>query len=184
MKRSPQALGENLRTLREDRNLSLQSLADLTGVSKSMLCQIETGKSNPTIETLWKIANGLRISFTSLLRGATPRVVLRSFREAEPLEGGTAGYRAYPVVPFDPEGGFEIYYVEVDPGCLMESEPHNGTVEEHVLVLRGDLSIRVASQSYRVGREQCLSFLANVPHAYENSGDTVVCATMVLSYLS
>ncbi len=184
MKQSPQALAENLRALREERNLSLQNLADLTGVSKSMLCQIETGKSNPTIETLWKIANGLHISFTSLLRSQASRAVLRSFREEEPLHGAAQGYRAYPVVPFDPEGGFELYYVEVDPGCCMESEAHNGMVEEHVLVLQGALSIRVEDQLYRVCREQCLSFRANVSHAYENAGDTMAFAAMVLSYLS
>ncbi|HOO63004.1 MAG TPA: XRE family transcriptional regulator [Synergistaceae bacterium] len=184
MKQSPEALAENLRILREERNLSLQSLAELTGVSKSMLRQIETGKSNPTIETLWKIANGLRISFTSLLRNRVPRALLRNFRDEEPLMDGARGYRAYPVVPFDPERGFELYYVEMDPGCLMKSEPHNGVVEEHVLVLRGNFSIRVEDREYRVCREQCLSFVANVPHSYENTGETLAFAAMVLSYLS
>ena len=184
MNRSPEVVAENLRLLREERNLSLQNLAERTGVSKSMLRQIETGKSSPTIETLWKIANGMRISFTSLLRSRVSRAVLRNFRDEEPLRDEARGYRAYPVVPFNPEGAFELYYVEVDPGCLMESEPHNGLVEEHVLVLQGELSVRVGDRTYRVCREQCLSFMADLPHAYENSEDTMVFAAMVLSYLS
>ena len=49
---------KNLKRIREDRKLSLDKVADLTGVSKSMLGQIERGDSNPTITTVWKIANG------------------------------------------------------------------------------------------------------------------------------
>ena len=52
-------VSQNLQRMREERNLSYTQLAELTGVSKSMLRQIETGQSSPTIATLWKIANGL-----------------------------------------------------------------------------------------------------------------------------
>ncbi len=58
-------LAENLKTLRANRKLSLDKVAELTGVSKTMLSQIERGESNPTIHTVWKIANGLKISFTA-----------------------------------------------------------------------------------------------------------------------
>lgn len=60
MEQSTEAISSNLKGYRENRNLSLDQLSDLTGVSKSMLRQIETGQSNPTITTIWKIANGLR----------------------------------------------------------------------------------------------------------------------------
>ena len=49
----------NLKHIREERKLSLDKVAKMTGVSKSMLGQIERGDSNPTIATVWKIANGL-----------------------------------------------------------------------------------------------------------------------------
>ena len=67
MEQSIEAISANLRCHRESRGLSLDQMAELTGVSKSMLRQIEIGNSSPTIATLWKIANGLKISFTSLL---------------------------------------------------------------------------------------------------------------------
>ena len=107
-------LAQNLRIIREDRNLSLDKLADLTGVSKSMLRQIETGQSSPTISTLWKIANGLRVPFTALLREQSAEVVLSGFKAGKPLTGRSKGYRLFPLVPFDPERSFETYYVEID----------------------------------------------------------------------
>lgn len=53
----------NLVKLRKNRNLTLDQVSELTGVSKAMLGQIEKGKSTPTVTTLWKIANGLQVSF-------------------------------------------------------------------------------------------------------------------------
>ena len=62
-------ISENLRQIRKEKKLSLDSMAEQTGVSKSMLGQIERGESSPTVATLWKIATGLHISFTALLEG-------------------------------------------------------------------------------------------------------------------
>ena len=67
MKQPNDAIGENLKRMREERNLSYDQLADCTGVSKSMLRNIELGNSSPTVATMWKIANGLRVSFSALL---------------------------------------------------------------------------------------------------------------------
>ncbi len=58
-------IGNKLKNIRNSRNLSLDDVAELTGVSKAMLGQIERGKSNPTVSTLWKISTGLRVSFSS-----------------------------------------------------------------------------------------------------------------------
>ena len=65
MEQPTDAIARNLRAIRENRNLSLDRLSEMTGVSKSMLRQIETGRSNPTIATIWKIANGLRLSLSA-----------------------------------------------------------------------------------------------------------------------
>ena len=62
-----QIIAENLRRLRTERNLSLGQLSTLSEVSKVMLSQIEKGETNPTINTVWKIANGLKVTYTMLL---------------------------------------------------------------------------------------------------------------------
>ena len=60
-------IAANLKRLRLERNLSLGQLAELSGVSKVMLGHIEKGDSNPTINMLWKIANGLKVPYTMLI---------------------------------------------------------------------------------------------------------------------
>ena len=59
----------NLKRLRMERNLSQGQLAKEAGISKAMLSDIEKGGSNPTINTLWKIANGLNVPYTKLMDG-------------------------------------------------------------------------------------------------------------------
>ena len=75
------SIAENLRALRKARDLSLDQLARLSGVSKSMLRQVEIGRSSPTISVLWKIANGLRVPFSLLLaKRDTPAEVVELHR--------------------------------------------------------------------------------------------------------
>lgn len=61
-------IGKRLKTARQNRNLTLDELAEVTGVSKPMLGQIERGQSSPTVTTLWKIATGMKIPFSSFLQ--------------------------------------------------------------------------------------------------------------------
>ena len=177
-------LPQNLRLIREERNLSLDKLADLTGVSKSMLRQIETGQSSPTISTLWKIANGLRVPFTALLREQNSKVVLGGFKAGQPLTEQSQGYRLFPLVSFNPDRSFEIYYIEIDPGISLEAEPHNGIPEEYVFVLQGRIDITVDGEPFTVEKESFISFLANCPHHYHNSGTETATALMLITYLS
>ena len=60
-------IAANAKRLREEKKLTLDAAANLTGVSRSMLAQIEKGEVNPTISVLWKIANGLKVPYTRLM---------------------------------------------------------------------------------------------------------------------
>lgn len=176
-------LANNLKRIREERNLSLDKLADLTGVSKSMLRQIEIGKSNPTISTIWKIANGLRLPFTVLFQERAQDVRLRSFKEAGPLLSEEDRYRLFPLLTFNPERPFETYFIEVDPGAVLDAEPHEGNTEEHMFVLEGQIEITIAGEPFTVEAEQFISFKANCVHKYENKTKEMAKLFMLISYL-
>lgn len=178
------AVAENLRTVREGRGLSLDQLAELTGVSKSMLRQIETGKSSPTISTIWKIANGLHISFTSLLRKPTIQAEVKSFKGVHPLTAEGETYRLYPLISFDPHQSFEIYYFEIDPGAVFAGEPHKGNIYEYVFVIKGELQITIAGKSFTILENEFLQFKADHPHQYTCIGKKMASAIMQVSYPS
>lgn len=66
----------NVKAIRERKRLTLDAAAAATGVSRSMLAQMEKGEVNPTISVLWKIANGYKVSFTFLVED---QIILASF---------------------------------------------------------------------------------------------------------
>ena len=86
-------VAKNIKRLREEKKLSMDELAKLSGVSKSMLAQIERGDGNPTLSTLWKISNGMKVPFDAL-RFAVYYLELDqgSYWESEPHLKGTTEF--------------------------------------------------------------------------------------------
>ncbi len=177
-----QLIGENLKRLRADAGLSLDAVAKLSGVSKSMLGQIERAEVNPTISTLWRIANGLKISFSVLVTRAQEdsEVVRRS--ETEPLIEGSGAIRNYPVFTFDAERGFETYAVEIDSGGYLQADAHISGTQEFITLHVGELVIRVAEEEHALARGDSIRFRADVPHSYHNPGAGTASMSMVIHY--
>jgi len=176
------AISVNLKEAREKRGLSLDQLSEITGVSKSMLRQIEMGKSSPTISTIWKIANGLHLTFTALLRKPEIQAEVKSFKAGAILTAEEEKYRLYPLVPFDPHQSFETYYFEIDLGTTYSGGPHQGEIYEYVFVTRGILEITIEDKSFTIHENEFLKFQANHHHKYRCIGDTMATAIMQLSY--
>src|SRR5882724_3712812 len=127
----PVILGRNLRRLRTRQGHSLERLAKLSGVSRAMLSQIETGKSAPTISLLWKIATALGIPFATLLDsqkvGGT--AVLRR-EDAKVLGSSDGKFTSRALFPFDAERKVEFYELRLAPEHQENAEAHApGTVE-------------------------------------------------------
>ena len=118
------AFSKNLKQFREKRNLSLDNVATLTGVSKSMLARIEKGSASPTINTVWKIANGLKISFTELMVEPEKDFEIKTKKSLSILMEDDGHYRNTPIFPFNEKRGFEIYRIDLDPGAFLQAEPH------------------------------------------------------------
>lgn len=129
-------VAKNIKRLREENKLSMDELAKLSGVSKSMLAQIERGDGNPTISTLWKISNGMKVPFDALtVRPKNPYEIVRT-AELQPLLEDGGKVKNYSLFPDDENRRFAVYYLELDKDSYWESEPHlKGTVE-FITILR------------------------------------------------
>jgi XRE family transcriptional regulator, regulator of sulfur utilization len=177
-----QLIGENLKRLRADKGLSLDAVAKVSGVSKSMLGQIERGEVNPTISTMWRIANGLRVSFTSLVTRAEDDSEIVTRDAVEPLVEDRGKVRNYPVFPFDAERGFEMYYVEFDAGGYLQADGHSAGTREYITLHAGRLAVRVGDQEHVIGRGDSIRFKADQPHSYHNPGAETATVSMVIHY--
>ncbi len=175
-------IAENLKQLREDRKLSLERLSDITGVSKSMLGQIERGESNPTITTIWKIASGLKVSFTALVNAPQPDTVIVDQAAVVPLTEADGKYRVYPVFPYEEGRRFEVYSLEIDPDGTFASNPHGEKTQEFITVFAGELTILTNGREYRLKAGQSIRFRADRPHSYHNPGGAVTRLNIVIYY--
>lgn len=182
MENIQKSIGVNLRNIRKTRGYSLDSTAEITGVSKAMLGQIERGESNPTVTTLWKIASGLQVSFSSLINEESSNIVFVSLHTISPILECNGNYRVYPVFPFDPRKKFEIFTVEIEPGYEHTSDKHNGGVEEYITVISGKLELQIDGQQIQVDPGNSIRFLANKAHTYKNIGTDIVKYQVVMYY--
>ena len=184
MKQSVEEVSKNLKKIREKRGLSLDQLSELTGVSKSMLRQIEMGTSSPTIATIGKISNGLRLSFTALLRKREFKAETKQFCGGPSLTDDSKTCRLFPLVPFDPHQSFETFYFELDPGMVSSGEPHQGDIYEYVFVIKGTLEVSIGSKTFKVNEKEFLKFEANSRHVYKCISKEMAAAIIQLSYLA
>lgn len=177
-----QTVAVNVRKARDDRGLTLDAAAALTGVSRSMLAQIEKGDVNPTITVLWKIAGGYKVSFTSLVETQEEGTVLIAGGSVKPLIEDEGRYHNYPLFAYDDESKFEIYRIEIEPlGCL-SSQPHLAGTKEYVVSFEGKVEITVGEKVYLLNKGDAIRFGADEVHAYRNVGKKKAELTMVISY--
>lgn len=175
-------IAENLKGLREERKLSLDNVAKLTGVSKSMLGQIERGEVNPTVSTVWKISNGFKISFTELMSRSEADIELVNKDDIQSLVEDNGKFRNFPVFPFDNTRRFEIYTLEIDCGGHLSAEAHPQGTQEFITVYSGEVTINIDNEKFVVITGNSIRFKADRPHAYKNTGDGICTLSMVIYY--
>jgi transcriptional regulator with XRE-family HTH domain len=176
------AVAQNLKRMREERKLSLDHLAELTGVSKSMLRQIEKGESSPTISTIWKISNGLKVSFTTLLSTPQSDTTIIQKSSLKPLIADDGRYRLYPFFPIEKNRRFEIYTIEIEKGGCLSAEAHQDGTQEFLTVFTGELAVQVNDQEYHLTEGDSIRFRADRPHVYLNPGQTLARINLVIQY--
>jgi len=175
-------IGENLKRMRADRALSLGALAEVSGVSKSRLGQIERGEANPSVTTVWQIANALRTEFSALVTSPGAGSAVVRGHEVEPVVADSGRYRAFALFPFDPAYGYEVFLSELDPAGHLHAEPHGEGTWETIIVVSGRLALEVCGEVHDVGPEDAVRFRADNPHEYRNAGSERVVCHIVITY--
>jgi len=177
-------VGTRLRQLREERNLSMRSLATASGLSANALSMIERGKTSPSVSTLYKLADAMGVPITTFFGEQTNKQQIIFIRAQE-----------RPRVPFSRgiwEGlGGEQFTGRVEPFMLTlesgaSSGPHTMAHSGHefVFCIRGQLEYHVERQVFALNAGDSLLFAAQLQHRWRNPGNTVSNALIVLSGFS
>jgi transcriptional regulator with XRE-family HTH domain len=167
------AVGPRVRALRDAMSLSLRDLADRSGVSAQMLSQVERGETSPTLAVAAKIAAGLELTLSQLLRLDEGRHVAIS-RAAERRSSRHGGHLIEELTPPLPGQRVDVSLHVLDPGASTggASDPpmHEPGSRETAIVLSGELALVIEGERHELQEGDSVTFDADLPHHVENQG--------------
>ena len=158
----------NVRALRMQADMTLAELATAAGLGKSTLAQLESGKGNPSVETLWAIAAALKVPFARIVEEVRPSLRVVRAAEVPPMHSAeTPGWAGRLLTASHGRGTFDLYALDLDEGAVRHADPHHAGVLEHLVVVVGRLRAGPQSEPVLLEEGDLLTFGADVPHVYE-----------------
>jgi transcriptional regulator with XRE-family HTH domain len=158
-------LGENVRRLREARDLSQQRMAELSGIPRPTWASLESGAANPTLSVLTRAATALNVSIEELL--STPRTDARLIRAGEVRARMRQGATIWPLLPEDLPG-VEISRTELAPGGHMVGVPHTAGTREYLTCESGRVELVASGERWALEAGDMLVFRGDQRHTYRN----------------
>jgi transcriptional regulator with XRE-family HTH domain len=167
-------IGRRIRALREHMDLSLRDLAARCGVSAPMLSQVERGETSPTLQVAARIAAGLELRLSQLLRLDESGAVSIT-RAHERRHGGAAGHAYEVLTPPEPGQRAELSRHVLAPGAATggPGDPpiHEPGAREVAFVHLGDVILDIDGERHALAEGDCVTFDADLPHHFENPGE-------------
>jgi XRE family transcriptional regulator, regulator of sulfur utilization len=167
-------LGERLKSLREAMDLSLRDLAERSGVSAPMLSQVERGETSPTLAVAERIASGLELTLSQLLRldeGSHVVVSRRAQRRTRRRRGHAVGELTPPL----PGQRADVSEHTLAPGAATgrpDDPPlHEPGSRETAVVLEGAVELFIDGRREELSQGDSVTFDADLPHHFENNGE-------------
>jgi transcriptional regulator with XRE-family HTH domain len=171
-KRPIAGIADSVRRLRKGGGFSLDELAKLSGVSKSMISKVERGEASPTTNILGRLAEALDVSISQLMGVQDSREVITIKAADQPVfSSDRAGFARRCLSPLFPAKGIDFVLNTLAEGA--RSEPfvaHRYGVEEHLYVSSGRVRVHLGAESHDLEEGDALFFQAHVEHEFENIG--------------
>lgn len=174
--------GARIRALRSAAGLSAQALARRSGVARGTLAQLERGEGNPTVDTLYALANAVGVPLADLLAApaAEPGVYVVRARTGPGVPGGTT--EAELLERFDRPGLFgELYALRFYPGEARHSQAHPLGVVEHLHLHAGHVRVGPQEAPVELGPGDYARYDGSVPHVYEALGGEASATLLMLT---
>ncbi|MEK6794856.1 MAG: helix-turn-helix domain-containing protein [Spirochaetota bacterium] len=158
-------IGRNIAAIRSTKNLSLDDLSKRSGVSKSMLSQIEQNKVNPTVATVWKIARAINVSIEKLIDEGGEKVFeIVTKREAAEMFSSDRSCRITILSPVHYIDKTELYSLAFKPRGKLISEPHFPGTEEIFSAIDGSFIVRTRETTAEVAAGDTVRYKADSRH--------------------
>lgn len=174
-------LGDRIRAFRKKRDLSLDAIAGLSGVSRAAISKIELGQVTPSTTNLSKIAEALGTSFAELMSPeASGEIVILRAAEQPVMSDADTGFTRRCIAPILPSRGVDWVMNELPPGVSTGGfVPHRIGVEEYIYVLSGALEACLGDDVHGLEEGDALFFQAHKRHEFRATGKTA-CRYMLI----
>jgi len=164
-------LPSRLKAVRKEKGLSLDAISKLSGVSRSMVSQIERGDSSPTIATLWNLTSALQVDLAELMESSSKASIEVLPNAAVPsIENQRSGCTIRILSPPEEAGNHEVYELIFTAGGLLDSAPHSPGSREHLTVIEGTVIVTSGGASETLSKGDTGRYRADVAHAIQAEG--------------
>lgn len=180
-----QLLCEKVKVLRKKQDWTLEMLSAASGVSRSMLSQIERGKANPTLAVACRIAGAFGISIGELVEEPWSGSAIKVIRHDDPahLYRNDDQCRIRTLSPLNAEKTVEFYQLSISVGEELRSAAHFDGTHEFLTVEKGSVSVLSGSDSCKLRKGDSAHYRADLEHVIANSGKGEAVCFLVVIYL-
>jgi transcriptional regulator with XRE-family HTH domain len=172
-----QRLADRVRELRQQQGLSLEALAEQSGVSRSMISLIERGETSPTAVVLEKLAVGLAVPFASLFDTPTPvadvvRGVIQRRADQSDWHDPASGYVRRNLSPPGTDQPMQLVEVVFPPGqrVIFESSGREAQIYQQIWMLEGEMEFGGSDHAHHLRAGDCLARHQQASNVYYNPG--------------
>jgi transcriptional regulator with XRE-family HTH domain len=174
-------LGKTVQRLRKAYNLSLSELSEQSGVAKSIISQIERNETNPTLATIWRLAQALDVTIERVLRERDDSPFIEKISRGDtPILVSDDGKCRLAITGWiKTVDWLQCYDFSAEPGGVLESDAHQPGAVESLSVIEGELQVEVAGETDSLRAGETLRYRADRPHLIRNAGDAPARAVMI-----
>ncbi len=166
-------IAQNVRQLRQSRNLSQEQLSRLSGVPRPTWSNLESGTANPTVSVLTKVAAALQVPVEELI--SPPKAVAKFYPADAIPKQRRGGILIRKLLP-DHLQGLELDRMELPPSSQMTGVPHRMGTREYLACESGQVELIVSGERYELSAGDVVVFRGDQKHSYANRGAKVAVA--------
>lgn len=177
-------MSEKVKLLRKNQGLTLEDLSSGSGVSRSMLSQIERGQANPTLAVACRIAKAFNVSISDLVDEPWAESAIKVIRADDPASIYKSDNQCTirTLSPLDMEKDIEFYEISIAPGASIKSSAHFDGTKELLTVHKGAITIISSGETCKLKKGDSAHYKADVNHAIKNNSTTEAKGFLIVTY--
>lgn len=180
---TPLVLGiaRRLKSARQSRGLSVSELARRATIAKSTVTQLEAGRGNPSVETIWALATALDVPFARLIEAPAPSVQIIRSGEGQATLAERTEFTATLLAARPPGLTHNLHRIELEADAERQSAAHGAGTVEHLFVARGRMRAGPTDEPAELGAGDYMTFPGDAPHVYA-APDGPAMALLIMEY--